>query len=183
MHWSATHNFHATTVPDWQHTDPWIWDSAVALGNQCFKQGNDFCSYSGKKLHEEEHSSIKTNSTSFAETKHPEFKSFPDANFHHNSQAWCQYFYSACFWTRKKNKKIKRCHFTTYQVMCTIYSVFTSACYGAETTALNPLLVIIQTPDRPTPAHTEGNLPARGCRTSPTFSAAQQYNNTNQTLS
>lgn len=83
----------------------------------------------------------------------------------------------------KKNKKIKRCHFTTYQVMCTIYSVFTSACYGAETTALNPLLVIIQTPDRPTPAHTEGNLPARGCRTSPTFSAAQQYNNTNQTLS
>lgn len=95
------------TVPDWQHADPWIWDSAVALGNQCFKQGNDFCSYSGKKLHEEEHSSIKTNSTSFAETKHPEFKSFPDANFHHNSQAWCQYFYSACFWTRK-NKEINK---------------------------------------------------------------------------
>lgn len=66
--------------------------------------------------------------------------------------------------------KQKRCHFTTYQVMCTIYSVFTSACCGAETTTSNLLLVVMQTPDRAAPVHTEEN---RGCRTSPMFSAAQ----------
>lgn len=52
--------------------------------------------------------------------------------------------------------------------MCTIYSAFTSACCGAETTTLNPLLVIMQTPHTPAPAHTEEN---QGCRTSPTFSS------------
>lgn len=73
--------------------------------------------------------------------------------------------------------KKKRCHLTTYQVMCTIYSAFTSACCGAETTTLNPLLVIMQTLHTPAPAHTEEKPGLQN------LAYILQCNNTNQTLS